>query len=140
MDFFVACSLRRPSFFSCAFGCGASKEAFGILRRMSESRPSSVAGSVSIQRRLYGSFFKGLHSASLSPVDLNGNSTICCYFPIARSALTCVFFLPLRFFARRTTSAHLLLPLLLSATTQLHTASSSSTSVEHHTYLLHLAL
>ena len=67
------------------------------------------------------------------------NPTIVCYFSIPIS--TRKFVHPHRYPARYVTSAQLFLPRLLHATKHLHTASSSSsTFLELHTYLLHLAL
>ena len=65
-----------------------------------------------------------------------------CSFSTTSSALT--FFHPLRSPTGCLTSAHLLLPLLLSATMQLSTPCDSSNSsriyLEHHKYMLYLAL
>ena len=77
-------------------------------------------------------FPNGLRSASLSPVYRHvwKAPTTCCCFSIARSAV--IFFHPLPSFARCSTSTQLFSPVLLSATTQLHIASSSNSS---NTYL-----
>ena len=60
--------LGRPRVYSRAFGCGASKGSVGTLRRISESRPSSVARALRFQSRRAGSYVQGLRSALLSRV------------------------------------------------------------------------
>ena len=133
--------LRRTSF-SRTFGCGASKGTFGVYdaRRDPGQAPWRCSGHSTSLRWL---IFQGVAFRLVEPSIIGVNGKPHNFVVFQQPAALSVFFYPLRSVARATTSAQLVSPLLLPATTELHTASnsnSSSTSLEHHTYPLHLAL
>ena len=70
--FFSARCSPAAEFFSRTFGCGTSRRAFGTLRRMSRSRPSSVALPGEVNVAELALFSKGLRSASLTQVGVDG--------------------------------------------------------------------
>ena len=137
----LACS-PAYEFFSRTFGCGASKGTFGVYdaRRDPGQAPWRCSGHSTSLRWL---IFQGVAFRLVEPSIIGVNGKPHNFVVFQQPAALSVFFYPLRSVARATTSAQLVSPLLLPATTELHTASnsnSSSTSLEHHTYPLHLAL
>ena len=114
--FFGHAALRRPSFFSRAFGCGTSTGSAGTLPRMSGSRPRSAARALNVQSRRAGYCVKGLGFASLRRIGAWNPHSIWLSFNSLILSLIFVF-APL--------SRPLFVPSLLSATAQLHAGSGT---------------